>query len=188
MTLPHSIQLLLFGILSAQRLWELRYAERNRAFAIEQGGIEFGARHYPLFFILHTGWLCGWMLEAWQADTLHPWWLLWSVLLLSAEVLRYIAIRTLGKQWNTRIIIIPGSPRITHGIYRWISHPNYWAVCLELCALPMMVSAWKTALIASLANALLLLLIRIPAENAALRLLSDDQPQKSGTSVIPTRE
>lgn len=171
MTLAHSIQLVLFGVLSAQRLWELRIAERNRTYAMQSGGVEFGARHYPLFFVLHIGWLVGWMLEAWQADHVHDWWFVWLVLLCIAEVLRYVAITTLGRQWNTRIIIIPGAERVQTGIYRIVPHPNYLAVCLELLALPMILSAWKTALVASILNAMLLVFIRIPAENAALRLL-----------------
>lgn len=175
MTFPHIVQLICFGVLSAQRLWELRIAERNRAHAMQAGGIEFGARHYPLFFVLHIGWLVGWMLEAWQADHLHDFWVVWLVILCGAEILRYMAIKTLGTQWNTRIIIVPGAERVQTGLYRFIPHPNYLAVCLELLALPMLLSAWKTAVIASVANALLLLLIRIPAENSALRLLQKSE-------------
>ncbi len=178
MTLAHSIQLVLFGVLSAQRLWELRIAERNRAYAMQAGGIEFGARHYPLFFVLHGGWLIGWMLEAWQINQIHEYWVLWLILLCGAEILRYVAITTLGVQWNTRIIVIPGAERIQAGIYRSIPHPNYLAVCLELLALPMLLSAWKTALIASTANACLLLFIRIPAENSALALLQQREEKK----------
>jgi methyltransferase len=171
MTLAHTIQLICFGVLSAQRLWELRIAERNRIYAMQAGGIEYGARHYPLFFVLHIGWLVGWMLEAWQADSLHEYWYGWLIILLSAETLRYMAIKTLGTQWNTRIIIVPGAKRVQTGLYRYIAHPNYLAVCLELLALPMLLSAWKTAIIASVCNAVILLFIRIPAENSALRLL-----------------
>jgi methyltransferase len=86
----------------------------------------------------------------------------------AAQLLRYWAITTLGPRWNTRILIIPGLAPVRHGPYRYLRHPNYVAVALELLAIPLIFNAWLTALIATLLNAALLLLIRIPAEEKAL--------------------
>lgn len=161
-----------------QRLLELRVAERNRAHALAQGAQEFGAAHYPLFVVLHTAWLLGWLLEGLgviatpRTMTFGDALALFEAFLL-AQGLRYWAIASLGSAWNTRILIIPGAERVRRGPYKWVNHPNYIAVAIELMAAPLIFGAWRTALLASAANAVILLAIRIPAENAALRMMND---------------
>jgi methyltransferase len=88
-------------------------------------------------------------------------------LVLASQMLRWWCIGTLGKRWNTRIIVVPGLPLVTGGPYRWISHPNYVAVVVEGIALPLVASAWVTALIFTAVN-LPLLMIRLRCESAAL--------------------
>ncbi len=162
------------GLILIQRLLELRLAHRNRAWALRAGAKEFGANHYPLFIVLHTGWLIGWLIEAWERGPhLSRWWVPWLILFGLAQLLRYWAIASLGRSWNTRILVIPGQPLIRRGPYRYLSHPNYLAVVVELVSVPMIFGAWLTALLVSLLNAALLFGVRIPAENAALRLLED---------------
>ena len=90
---------------------------------------------------------------------------------LAAQVLRWWCITTLGHQWNTRVIVVPGAPRVTGGPYRLIPHPNYVAVVLEGIALPLVHSAWITALVFTALNAELLR-TRIKAENGALASLT----------------
>ena len=166
MTLP--IALLLIIIL--QRLLELRRARQNRAWALSQGATEVGAAHYPLFFLLHSGWMAGWIGEsAVRGGGLSATWPLWLLLFLLAQALRYHAILTLGPRWNTRILVFPDRPPVRRGLYRWLRHPNYLAVALELLSVPLLFDAWITALLATLLNAILLLGVRIPAENRALR-------------------
>ncbi|MFA7324933.1 MAG: isoprenylcysteine carboxylmethyltransferase family protein, partial [Candidatus Nanopelagicales bacterium] len=99
-------------------------------------------------------------------------WLSWTMfgLVLASQLLRWWCISTLGRRWNTRIVIIPGLPRVVSGPYRWIDHPNYVAVVIEGIALPMVGFAWVTGLIFTMAN-IPLLLTRIRAENAALASL-----------------
>lgn len=82
--------------------------------------------------------------------------------------MRYWAIVSLGRYWNTRILIVPGGRRVRTGPYRILRHPNYLAVAVELAAVPLIFRAWRTAIIAGLLNAALLLGLRIPAEEAAL--------------------
>lgn len=74
---------------------------------------------------------------------------------------------TLGERWNTRIIVMPDAAPVTRGLYRWIRHPNYVAVMIEIAALPMIRGSWITAAVFTLANALMLA-VRIPAEERAL--------------------
>jgi methyltransferase len=158
----------LVAALLLQRVLELRVARRNEAWARSQGGQEYGREHYPLFFVLHTGWLLGTLLEGRRAR--GPVRVGWLLLLLAAQPLRYWVIRTLGRQWNTRILIVPGAGRVTGGPFAHLDHPNYAVVALEMLSTPLTVGAWRTALIGSLLNAALLRFIRIPAEERALEM------------------
>lgn len=165
----------LIGVVAVQRVSELRLARRNEAWARAQGAREYGAGHYPAFFLLHGAWLLLWPLEAWRGGpTLAGGWWLWLLLFAAAEALRYWAIGTLGSRWNTRILVIPGLPPISRGPYRWLRHPNYVAVVIELAALPLVFGAWRTALVVGAANLALLLGVRIPAEMRALAAASAD--------------
>ena len=60
---------------------------------------------------------------------------------------------------------------MTSGPYRLIPHPNYVAVVLEGIALPLVHSAWITALVFTVLNAELLR-TRVKVENGALASLS----------------
>jgi len=137
---------------------------------LEQGGLEFASGHYPLFILLHSGWLVGWVVEAANTVSSIPsFWPVWFLLFVAAQGLRYWCILTLGRRWNTRILVLPGHPPIRRGPYRYLNHPNYLAVAVELACVPLIFGAWYTSLIASLLNAWLLFAVRIPAEERALR-------------------
>ena len=159
------------GFLVVQRIGELYIARLNRKWSLEQGAVEFGARHYPLFLILHTGWFIGWVTEALKINMISPFWPAWLALFIAAQGLRYWCILTLGRQWNTRILVIPGYKAVRRGPYRYLPHPNYLAVAIELIAIPMLFGAVLTAFVSTVLNAALLFLIRIPEEEKALRLL-----------------
>lgn len=161
----------LAGFIILERLLELMLAARNKSRMLAMGAQEFGRNHYPLFFVLHTGWLLGWIYEALVYDSLNRYWYIWIAIFILAEVLRYWCIKSLGTFWNTRILVLPGAKVVRCGPYRFISHPNYVAVTLELLSVPLVFDAWMTALVAVCINAVLLLGIRIPKEEEALRLL-----------------
>ncbi|BBB92119.1 MAG TPA: isoprenylcysteine carboxylmethyltransferase family protein [Methylomusa anaerophila] len=154
-----------------ERLIELVIARRNQMLALAAGAKEYGAKHYPLFFLLHSGWLLGWIVEGHIRGRLSELWYLWFGAYLLAQGLRYWCITSLGTHWNTRILVIPNGKNIRHGPYRYLKHPNYLAVAIELISVPMIFEAVITALFATLANAFLLLRIRIPTEEKALKLL-----------------
>lgn len=161
------------AVIISQRLIELAVAERNRRWSLSHGAQEYGAGHYRLFFILHAGWLIGWIIESSKAGRLSEFWPGWLALFICAQLLRYWCIACLGNCWNTRILVIPGLTTVKRGPYRWLKHPNYLAVAIELAAVPLVFGAIKTAVIATVGNAALLLFIRIPEEERALKLLSD---------------
>jgi len=153
-----------------ERLVELVVSKRNAAWALERGGVESGRGHFPVMVLLHTGLLVGCLVEAWWSDrTVDPL-LAWSMLVLvvASQVLRWWCIATLGRQWNTRVIVVPGLPLVERGPYRFLSHPNYVVVVVEGAALPLVHGAWITALVFTVANAALLT-VRIRTEEQALR-------------------
>lgn len=152
-----------------ERLVELMVARRNAAWSVARGGREFGRGHYPAMVSMHALLLISCIVEV---AALHrpfiPWlgWPMVAVVGLST-VVRWRCVATLGKHWNPRLIVIPGAPLVTGGIYRWVRHPNYTAVAAEVAALPLVHSAYLTVLVFTIANAAVLK-VRIHAENAAL--------------------
>ena len=92
------------------------------------------------------------------------------ILATASQALRWRCISSLGKRWNTLIVIIPGQPLIKAGPYKFFKHPNYVAVIVEGFALPMVGLAWRTAVIFSVLNAAVLT-ARIRRENVALATL-----------------
>jgi methyltransferase len=160
----------LIGCVAAQRLLELRLSRRHLRALLARGGFEAAPRHYRAMVTLHGAFLAACLLEVWLLHRpLRP--LLaaaMAALLAAAAALRVWAIATLGERWTTRIVCLPGAPRVVAGPYRFLRHPNYLAVVVEMAALPLLHGAWLTAVAFSAANAVLLA-VRIPAEEAALR-------------------
>nr|WP_240474393.1 isoprenylcysteine carboxyl methyltransferase family protein [Intrasporangium chromatireducens] len=162
----------LVGVVALERLTELVVSKRHAAWSLRHGGREFGRRHYGPMVVLHTGLLVGAVAEVWLAQRPFLPWLGWPMLALvvASQALRWWCIGTLGRQWNTRVIVVPGLSRVASGPYRWLSHPNYVAVVAEGVALPLVHTAWLTAIVFTLLNAWLLS-VRIRCENDALASL-----------------
>jgi methyltransferase len=156
-----------------ERVAELVVSRRNAALSFARGGVEAGRGHYPFMVVLHTGLLVGALVEVWlrRPDTVAV--LAWTMLAVVAasQALRWWCINTLGRQWNTRVIVVPGAARVADGPYRWIPHPNYVAVVAEGLALPLVHSAWVTAIAFTTLNGFLLA-TRIRTEDAALAQLT----------------
>jgi methyltransferase len=164
---------LLIGAVALERVAELVVSQRNLAWSRVRGGVEFGSGHYPAMVALHTALLVGCVAEVALLDRPFLPALGWPMLavVLGAQVLRWWCISTLGRQWNTRVVVVPGAPRVTGGPYRLLSHPNYVAVIAEGIALPLVHTAWITACVFTALNAALLV-TRIRTENTALASLS----------------
>lgn len=167
-----TLYLAFIGLTVAERLYELVLSRRNARKALAQGGLETGQGHYRVMTLLHTLFLFACVGEVLWLERPFPGLVGWLALAgaLGAQLLRYWAITTLGERWNTRIVFIPGAQPVTSGPYRYVRHPNYIAVILEMACIPMIHGAWLTAVLFSLANALLLS-IRIREEEAALGAL-----------------
>jgi methyltransferase len=153
-----------------ERLAELVVSKRNAAWAFARGGVERGKGHYPAMVLLHAGLLAGAVAEVWLLDRPFIPALGWSMLalVLASQALRWWCIGSLGRQWNTRVIVVPGLSLVTRGPYRFVRHPNYVAVVVEGAALPLVHSAWLTAAAFTALNAVLLT-VRIRVEDNALR-------------------
>jgi methyltransferase len=157
------------GLLGLERVFELALARRNARKAFARGAAEVGQGHYRVMVIFHTAFLACCALEPWLLRRSFPQAVGIAALCgaLLAQGLRYWAIATLGDRWNSRIIVVPGEKPVVGGPYRWVRHPNYVAVCLEMPCVPLVHGAWLTALVFSLGNALLLT-VRIRMEETVL--------------------
>ncbi len=167
-----------------ERLAELVVSNRNAAWSFARGGREYGAGHYPAMVLLHSGLLIACISEVVVGNRPFLPWLGWPMLVavLAAQALRWTCIATLGQQWNTRVIITPGLPLVRGGIYRWFRHPNYVAVVAEGVALPLVHTAWITAVAFTALNAVLLM-VRLRVENAALATVGS----AAGSPAQPAR-
>jgi methyltransferase len=156
-----SIALLAFVTL--QRLVELPIAHANRKRLLAAGGYEVGAGHYPLLVAVHAAWLA----SLWWLAPGRPIHLPFFALFVLVEFGRIWVLRTLGRRWTTRIIVVPGENLVASGPYRFADHPNYLVVIGEIAVLPLVFGLWQVAAIFSLLNAAVLT-VRIRTENAAL--------------------
>jgi methyltransferase len=163
---------LIFAV-ALERLAELVVSRRNAAWSFARGGVESGQGHFPAMVALHTALLVGALVEVWSADRPFLPWLGWPMLALAvaSQALRWWCIATLGNAWSTRVVVVPGTPLVRSGPYRWVRHPNYVAVVVEGLALPLVHTAWVTAAVFTLVDAALLR-VRIRCEQAALRELA----------------
>ncbi|WP_432487659.1 isoprenylcysteine carboxyl methyltransferase family protein [Kineococcus sp. SYSU DK018] len=157
----------------AERIAELVVSTRNARWSFARGGVETGRGHFGPMVVLHTGLLLACLVEVALADRPFLPALGWPMLVLAvlSQVLRWWCIGSLGRRWNTRVIVVPGMPLVTRGPYRFLKHPNYVVVVVEGFALPLVHTCWVTAAVFTVLNAVLLLGFRLPAENRALAAL-----------------
>jgi len=171
----------------AERLVEMAVSQRNLAWAYARGGQEHGRGHYPAMVALHVALLVGCVVEVWTFDRPFLPVLGWTMVagVLATQALRWWCISTLGRRWNTRIVVIPGLPLVDRGPYRWLRHPNYVAVVVEGIALPLVHTAWITAVAFTVLNAVLLR-VRIRAEEDALSSASASIHERASAVGSPS--
>jgi methyltransferase len=161
--------LVFLALVALERLVELRISRRNAAWARERGGLEFGRGHFPAMALLHSSFFAACALEVvvlgrrFLPGLGFP----MLALALAAQGLRYWAVASLGRRWNVRVIVVPGMPRVQVGPYRFLRHPNYVAVVVEILAVPLVHTAFLTASVFSALN-LLVLRTRVRCEERAL--------------------
>ena len=156
-------------LVALQRLAELALSRRNERRLRSRGAVEAGAGHYPWMVALHTLFLASCVAEVWWLGRPFVPALAGAALavLLAATGLRVWTLRTLGGRWTTRVLALPDEPLVAGGPYRYLRHPNYLAVVLEVAALPLVHTAWATAVVFSALNTVLLR-VRIRVEERAL--------------------
>jgi methyltransferase len=169
MVISQALYLAFLGLLAIERCFELSISRAHAKRAFDEGAFEIGRGHYRFMAALHTAFLlsCGLEVTLLQRPFPGAWGLVALVAALLAQVLRYTAVVTLGERWNVRIIVWPSRAPVTRGLYRFVRHPNYVAVIIEIFAVPLVHGAFITALVFTLCNAALLA-IRIRQEEQAL--------------------
>ena len=161
---------LLFVI--SQRLIELLIAKRNERILKAQGGIEFDKNGYRVIVVMHVVFFVSLICEkVFLSRMLNSYWIIFAALFGVAQFLRYWAIKSLGVYWNTKILVLPNHKLVIAGPYKFLRHPNYLAVIVEIAVIPLIFSCYLTACIFSVIN-FILLRRRIKIEENALRKTS----------------
>jgi methyltransferase len=158
-------ELVLLGYVTLERVAELIWSARNSIALRAQGAVEHGVGHYPFMVALHFTWLAGLWMLAWGRPLNGA--VVAAFVLVQA--LRFWVVASLGRRWTTRVLVLPGSALVTRGPYRWLRHPNYLAVALEIALVPLAFGLVGYAVLFSLLNGAMLAW-RIRVENRALGL------------------
>ena len=158
-----TLNFLILGFVTLQRLIELPMARTNSERLLAMGGHEVAAGHYPLIVAVHAAWLASLWLFALDRPVNTGLLALFGLV----ECARMWILVTLGQRWTTRIIVVPGETLVARGPYKYLRHPNYAVVATEIALLPLVFGLWQIALVFTLINAVLLS-VRIREENRAL--------------------
>jgi methyltransferase len=171
----------LVGALTAQRFWELKKSAQNEAKMRAGGATEHAPEQITWMRLLHGGWLLCSIAEVILLERDFYWWLAVPAFLVlcAGQALRYLAMRELSWRWTVRVMTLPGRQPIEGGVYRYVRHPNYLGVILEIAALPLIHGAYITAIVFSALNGLLLW-HRVRAEEIALDGASGNYMSKLG--------
>lgn len=159
-------------ILSAQRIGELVLARRNERNSRAMGAVEYDRNGYKFIVLMHISFFISLLVEYILLNgNLSKIWIIFLLLFILAQALRYWAIMSLGQYWNTKILVIPGTALVIAGPYKYIRHPNYVAVVTEIAVVPLMFSCYFTAALFTVLN-ILVLRRRIRIEEKALEELN----------------
>ncbi len=159
-------------LLVIQRILELVLARRNESTVRKMGAIESDAGGYKFIVLMHAAFFLSLVSEyLLLGRTLNEHWPVLIVIFLLTQALRYWSIMSLGIYWNTKVFVVPGNPIIRKGPYRYLKHPNYLAVAIEIAVIPLIFSCYITSAVFSLLN-LLVLRRRIRIEDTALQAVS----------------
>jgi methyltransferase len=164
-----ALYLAFLGLLYLERLVEMLLSRRNARLIFAAGGVETGRGHFTVMVTVHALFPLACAVEVLALNRGFPGAVGFAALAvaLAAQVMRWWVVATLGRRWNTRIIVVPGAKPVTAGPYRYLRHPNYLAVMLEAVSVPLIHGAWLSAIVFATAN-VALLGVRIPAEERAL--------------------
>lgn len=161
--------LVLLVLTGVTRLVELNISRVHRREMFQKGAANSADPGFVWMVLLHSGILLGSLLEVVLFDRTAPTGLAVTATLgvVAASLLRVWAIRSLGRHWNARIVDSTSLGIVNTGPYRYLRHPNYVAVFLELALLPLVQGAWITALVGTILH-VFVLKRRIAHEEAVL--------------------
>jgi methyltransferase len=159
-----TLALVVLMLITVQRGSELVIARRNTRELMRMGAVEHGSSHYPVMVALHASWLAGLWFWGWNAVLTWPFLLAYAAL----QPLRFWILASIGRRWTTRILAVPGETLVARGPYRFLRHPNYALVLLEVPLLPLAFGMTNFALAFGVLN-VAMLAWRISVEEAALR-------------------
>jgi len=145
MVTAYLVFLALFG---AERVAELVLSRRNARIALSRSGVESGAAHFRWMAAVHALFLPACAAEVLLLHRPFPGALGWAcaAAAVCAQILRWWAVHSLGWRWNVRVIVVPGEPPVRRGPYRFLRHPNYLAVAVEMLCVPLAHGAFLCAL------------------------------------------
>lgn len=148
------------------RIAELIIARRNEYWLLLHGAVEYGQKHYPLIVLLHCLFFVSLITEHILAgnNSFSSFLLIIYFVLLGFKVW---TISSLGRFWNTKIFRVHNFPLVKKGPYKYVKHPNYIIVILEIALIPLIFHLYYTAVIFSVLNGIVLF-IRIREENKVL--------------------
>ena len=170
----------IFALIILQRLGELIIAKRNEAWMKQNGGYEAGSNHYKWMVSMHAAFFVALLVEMQLVDySFSSSFWVFATLFLMVQLGRVWAITSLGKYWNTKIIVMPKAPVVLKGPYKYIKHPNYTIVTLEFLLIPFLFQAYLTLIVFSLLN-MWMLSVRIVKEEEALKLHTDYEVAMDG--------
>jgi methyltransferase len=156
---------LLLAYVLLERLIELAISRRNTKRLLAQGAVEVGAKHYPFMVLLHVMWAVAIVL--WIVTRKPEPNVFFASVYLLLQIFRFWVMLSLGRFWTTRIITLPGAPLVKRGPYKFLRHPNYVVVALEVAVLPLVWNALSLAAAFTILNGWMLS-VRIDAEERAL--------------------
>lgn len=171
------VLLVVLGLLALQRGAEVLHARRNARWLRAEGARFVAADGFGAIVAVHALSFALPVAEAAWAGTRFGWWTAaGAALFLAGQALRYHAITRLGRRWNTRVYVLPDAPLVDSGLYRFVRHPNYVGVALELFGLPLAFGLWRTALALTVLNGLALARrVRIEERALGIRPATDGE-------------
>lgn len=160
---------LIISFVILQRIVELFFAKRNERWMKARGAKEYGQDHYKAMVLIHTLFFLSLITEVLLLKkTVSSLWPTFIFLFIAAQMARIWVITSLGKYWNTKIIVLPGIEVVAKGPFKYVKHPNYLIVTIELLVIPLLFGAYVTAIVFFILNQIILR-VRIPVEEKALR-------------------
>jgi methyltransferase len=140
--------IVLLVLVGALRLGEMQLSRRNQRRMAKAGVVKVPEPALPWMILLHGGILLSAGLEVVLLHRpLIPGLAIGAgIVFVSANLIRWWVIRTMAGHWNVQVMASTTLGVITTGPYKWVRHPNYLAVVLELVSLPLIHTAWITAI------------------------------------------